>query len=66
MESLKVLDVDCSNCAKHVTDALNGVPGITEVDIRLEEKIAVVTYDAGQITRETIEDKLADVGYDIV
>lgn len=66
MEKLKVLDVDCSNCAKHVTDALDGVQGIAEVDVRLEEKIAVVTYDPGQITRQVIEDKLADVGYDIV
>jgi copper chaperone CopZ len=65
METMKVLGVDCNNCAAHVQDALKGVNGIQVIDIRLPEKFALVTYDPNQITKKDITDKVEDVGFDV-
>ncbi|MDA8226379.1 MAG: heavy metal-associated domain-containing protein [Desulfitobacterium hafniense] len=65
METMKVLGVDCNNCAAHVQDALKGVNGIQGIDIRLPEKVALVTFDPSKITKKDIADKVEDVGYDV-
>jgi len=65
METLKVLGVDCSNCAVNVRKALEGTNGIENLDIRLSEKIAVVTFDPDKISKQKITDKVEDFGYDV-
>lgn len=32
----------CNNCAKHVTEALIGVKGITSAEVNLSEKFALI------------------------
>lgn len=65
MATIKVLGVDCNNCAAHVEKALHGVEGIEKVDVRLAEKTALVSFDPEKITRETIASKVEDAGYDV-
>ena len=65
METLKVLDVDCNNCAANVRKALEGVKGIKNLDIRLSEKIAIVTFDPDKVSKQEITEKVEDFGYDI-
>lgn len=65
MENLKVLGVDCKNCAANVRKALEGVDGIENLDIRLSEKIAVVTFDPCKVSKQEITDKVEDFGYDV-
>jgi len=65
METIKVLNVDCNNCAAHVRGALEGVNGVKDIDIRLPEKIALVTFDPDQVTKKEIAEKVEDVGYDV-
>jgi len=65
METIKVLGVDCNNCAAHVQKALEGINGLEGIDIRLPEKIALVTFDPNQVTKKEIADKVEDVGYDV-
>ena len=42
-KELKVEGMMCQNCVKHVTKALEGVPGATQVSVSLENKTAAVT-----------------------
>ena len=35
--SLNVKEMTCDNCIKHVTDALNAVPGVEGVEVDLEK-----------------------------
>ncbi|MGE5422516.1 MAG: heavy-metal-associated domain-containing protein [Ignavibacteriales bacterium] len=65
MEKLKILGVDCKNCAAHVQEALDGVKGINNLDIRLEEKIAFITFDPAQVSKQDITEKVEDVGFDV-
>lgn len=65
METIKVLGVDCHNCASHVQKALDGVSGVEKVDIRLPEKIALVTFDPQKVSKKAVIEKVEDVGYDV-
>ncbi|WP_292389227.1 heavy-metal-associated domain-containing protein [Methanosarcina sp. UBA5] len=65
MENLKVLGVDCNNCVANVRKALEGVDGIENIDIRLSEKIAMVTFDPCKVSKQEITEKVEDFGYDI-
>lgn len=65
MENLKVLGVDCNNCAANVRKALEGIDGIENLDIRLSEKIAIITFDPERVSKQEITEKVEDFGYDV-
>lgn len=65
MKTLKVLGVDCNNCAANVRKALEGIKGIENLDIRLSEKIAVVTFDPDKVSMQEIIEKVEDFGFDV-
>lgn len=65
METLKVLGVDCSNCEANMRKALEGINGIENLDVRLSEKIAIITFDPDKISKQEITDKVEDFGFDV-
>jgi copper chaperone CopZ len=65
METLKVLGVDCNNCAANVRKALEDVNGIENLEIKLLEKIALVTFDPDKVSKQDITEKVEDFGYDV-
>lgn len=65
MENLKVLGVDCDNCAAHVRKALEDVKGIEDLEIRISEKVAIVTFNPEKVSKQEITEKVEDFGYDI-
>ncbi len=63
----KILHVEgmgCQNCVKHVTEALEGLDGVSKAEVSLEKNLAVV-----EMTREISDDVLKtaveDAGYDV-
>ena len=52
----------CQNCVKHVTNALNGLPGVT-AQVDLDTKTATV---AGEVTDEAIKAAVTGAGYEVV
>ena len=44
---LLVTGMNCANCSRHVTDALQGVPGVAGADVSLQEGRARVRWQAG-------------------
>ncbi len=44
---LSVTGMDCSNCARHVTEAIQGVPGVHSAMVQLENKRASVRWNGG-------------------
>ena len=51
----------CQNCVKHVSKALNGLPGVT-AEVDLESKTATVT---GDVSDEAIRAAVAEAGYEV-
>lgn len=55
--------MSCKNCVGHVKTALEGLAGVTSVEVSLEEKYAMVETDLNNVVlKEIIEDE----GYDVV
>ena len=51
----------CQNCVKHVSKALNGLPGVT-AEVDLESKTATVT---GDVSDDAIRTAVAEAGYEV-
>jgi copper chaperone CopZ len=47
-ETFKVTGMKCQKCVNGVTKALTGLTGVAKVDVKLTDKLAVVTYGKGQ------------------
>jgi Cu2+-exporting ATPase len=64
----KTLDIEgmmCEHCVAHVTEALEGVRGVKNVHVSLEDKNA--TLDAGPlVSNKKLEKAVADAGYKVV
>lgn len=62
---LNVEGMSCNNCVKHVTEALEALPGISEIEITLAEG-KVAFRSTGAASEEQIAEALEDAGYDVV
>ncbi len=56
--------MSCDNCVRHVTVALKDLDGVSEVDVRLDEKQAIIV--AEEIQDQDIIDAIEEVGYEVV
>ncbi|HEM5985149.1 TPA: heavy-metal-associated domain-containing protein [Streptococcus suis] len=63
-QTLKLKNLSCQNCVKHVTNHLLDLDGVEEVKIQLEEQLAevetTVAYDLEQY-QEVLEDTIYEV-----
>jgi Cd2+/Zn2+-exporting ATPase len=57
--------MDCPSCAKKVSNALERVEGITELDLQPTTGTAAVTYGPDRVAEPTLIDAIEGVGYDI-
>ncbi|MEX2114667.1 MAG: heavy metal translocating P-type ATPase [Pirellulales bacterium] len=60
---LPVEGMTCNNCVRHVTEALEAVPGVTHAEVSLENKRAVVDVDDGAAGREQLAAAVQKAGY---
>lgn len=66
-EMVKVLDVEgmmCGKCQAHVQKALEGITGVTGVEVSLEEKTARVSMES-EIADETLAGAVTEAGYEV-
>ena len=54
--------MSCGNCVRHVTEAIQGVPGVKSVDVSLEGKSAAIQFD-WQIDEAALRKAVEDAGY---
>ena len=57
--------MSCGHCVKWVTDALTNIDGVTKVSVSLAEKKAIVEYDEGLVTVETMRSAVERAGYSV-
>ena len=64
---VKVLDVEgmmCAKCQAHVQKALEGVAGVTVVEVSLDNNTASVTME-NEIADETLAGAVTEAGYEV-
>lgn len=65
MATVKIQGMRCGHCAGSVTNALNAIDGITDVQIDLAKGEA--TYTATKdVPMETIKKAIAAIGFEVV
>mgnify|MGYP001857185243 CR=1 FL=1 len=63
-KQLTVEGMMCQNCVKHVTKALEGVPGATDVQVSLENKSATVTVPE-MTSDDVLKAAVEEAGYEV-
>ena len=64
-KKLTIEGMMCQNCVKHVTKALQKLDGVTEVEVSLEQKSAVVTMN-NEIADDVLSKAITDMDYEVV
>ena len=64
--TLNVKGMSCQMCVKHVTKALQGVDGVTEVVVNLDANNAKVAYDPAVAGIPQFAAAVAEAGYEVV
>lgn len=64
---IKVLieGMSCGNCANHVTEALGELKGVSNVEVKLEEKFALIEAK-NSIAEDIIKSAIDEAGYEVV
>ena len=57
--------MSCGHCVKHVKEALTELDGVTNVDVSLGTKTAILVSSA-DISDEAIKAAINEVGYEVV
>lgn len=63
-KELMIEGMMCQNCVKHVTHALDGIPGTSHVQVSLENKKATVEVPES-VTDETLKAAVTEAGYEV-
>ena len=63
-KTIKIEGMSCDHCVKSVNAALNGLEGISQVQVDLEAKQALV--DAENVSDQMIKQAIEDIGFEVV
>ncbi len=53
----------CANCVRHVENVLKNFPGISLLQVNLENHDALIEYDSESVTYEAMASALKEAGY---
>ncbi len=62
--TIKVETIQCDMCVSNITEALKQTDGVQSVNVDLKEKIATVQYLPAKINLSSLEQTIANAGYD--
>ncbi len=56
----------CGHCVSRITNEINTLEGIREVNVSLEKKTINVDYDEKAVKSEKIIEAIVEAGYDLI
>jgi copper ion binding protein len=63
-KKISIEGMSCGHCVMHVKEALSELAGVTNVDVSLEAKSAVLEA-SGDVSDEAIKAAVDDAGYEV-
>ncbi len=63
---LKIEGMSCQMCVKHVTEALEGIAGVENVQVQLKKGQAKLRYDPDKAGMSEFKSAVAEAGYEVV
>lgn len=64
-KTLHIYGMSCQHCVAHVTKALEGVDGVSDVQVSLDTNSATLTVGEG-VSDDALRQAVADAGYEVV
>lgn len=61
---IPVKGMSCMACVAKTKQALRGLPGVSEVEVKLSPGSAVVKYDPAKVTPEKLATTIRELGYE--
>ncbi len=62
--TIKVAGMSCSGCVRNVTGVLKALPGVTDVEVSLDEAQATISYDPAQVNVDRLRQAILEAGFD--
>lgn len=62
--TIKVDGMSCGGCVKSVTGVLTALDGVAKAEVSLEQKQAMVEFDAGKVSRDQLKAVIEDAGFE--
>ena len=62
---LNVPSVSCNHCKMAIETAVGGLDGVAVADVDVEQKTVTVEFDDTTVSLETIEEAVAEEGYEV-
>jgi copper ion binding protein len=62
--TLKIEGMSCEHCVKHVTEALQGIAGVSSASVSLKEKNAVVEH-GDSVGLDALKTAVEEAGYEL-
>ena len=62
-KTMKIEGMMCPRCVAHVKKALEGIDGVSEVDVNLKKKTAV--FHAENVEDEILINAIVEAGYEV-
>ena len=64
-EHLKISGMTCGGCTSKVTHALEGIPGVRDVEVSLSTGEATVQYDERLTSSDRLKSAVTSAGYGV-
>lgn len=65
-ETIKIDGMKCMHCTAAVKGALEAIDGVLNVEVILEDGVAVVDYDASSVNSGILKDAIEEQGFDVI
>lgn len=62
---LKINGMTCTGCVNSVRNILQEIPGVSNVDVSLEQAQAVIQYNAATTNVNQFKDAIKDAGFEV-
>lgn len=61
---VKVDGMRCQSCVQSIEGRIGGLPGVSQIQVSLEDGVAVIVHQPLIITQQELKDKIQDMGFD--
>jgi copper chaperone len=64
--TLKIEGMSCGGCTSSVTNVLQAIEGVNQVEVTLDPGQAVISFDSAKTNLSTLQDAIEGAGFDVV
>ncbi|XP_037552419.1 copper-transporting ATPase 2 [Nematolebias whitei] len=61
---VKVDGMRCQSCVQSIEGRIGGLPGVSQIQVSLQDGVAVIVHQPLIITQQELKDKIQDMGFD--